>query len=124
MLGVAVFVGLLGAVHQDRGIEQGNWTLVTSTDGEAVQMFAQPGPVRGRIWVRFEMLPGEVDGSRSARMLWELDCEQQRTRTLSVTFFPEPNMRGRSESISPTGSWDYAAPDTLAAAGLRYGCGD
>lgn len=103
-------------------IEIGQWKPIAVTSGPAPMVYlAREARSADQLWVRFEFRTS-TDGVRSSRAHWQADCEGWRSQLLSYVAFRGPNLTDPIESLGPTYSWEFAAPDTVADRLLRWHC--
>ena len=106
-------------------VEIGQWHYVAPSNGNQTVVFVRPGPRTGLVWARYEYLsPTRGLGARSTRILHALDCQEWKSRRVQQVSFDQPNLLGIQVEQSAAGTWEYAGPDTVADAVLRYGCRD
>ena len=106
-------------------LEIGQWAYLGASNSNQTVTFLRPGPRRGLVWARYEYRES-LRGSavRSSRALNDIDCGEWKTRRMQLVSFDGPNLTGAQVEQLGQGVWDYAAPDTVAEAILKYGCGD
>lgn len=70
-----------------------------------------------RVWTRYELFSPTVVGGtvvRSLRRLMEFDCEQGRSRILTVEVYPGANLTGRPTARqAPSAEWSFTSPNTI-----------
>lgn len=107
---------------------ESQWVLVGEGDTSGkwyidLNTLRTTGPMR-RVWVLNDMPKPDKDGDRSSRSFYEVDCQEQRLRSLQASFY-----KGKMGSGSPSGSstipgsWSYAAPDTIGNSVVEVVCG-
>ena len=101
------------------------WKLLELTDDAAyyVDEVFQPGVV-ARVWGLVDYRQPNQLGSRSAKILWEIDCARSRVRTLLSSL--HPNRMGMGEALrvdrSP-GEWALPPEDSHEEALFILACG-
>jgi hypothetical protein len=103
------------------------WTAIGEDDTKAVwyvdaQALRATGSVR-QVWAMKDMEEPVIDFDLSARLLYEVDCQERRERLLQYQYF-----RGRMGGGEPTrggmtfGDWKPAAPGTVGSGIIRAVC--
>jgi hypothetical protein len=116
-------------------VEPAGWEYLTATDDTVwfVRSAVQPASGLRRVWIRsenanptnegfFKSAGGTffVSGSVS---LQEVDCSEQKQRTLQITYYEKRNMSGETSSrTSEKPSWSYSAPGTVGESWARWAC--
>jgi Surface-adhesin protein E len=85
--------------------------------GELATFYYDPTTIKKkdnmvRVWVYTE-LGAQLDGERSSRALYEIDCKDWRRRTLQRTSFSGPMMSGEIVGENAAGRWNDASDSTL-----------
>lgn len=101
------------------------WKLLDLTDEAAyyVNEIFEPGPV-AKVWGMVDYREPNQLGSRSAKILWEIDCARSRVRTL--LFSLHPNRMGMGDALrvdrSP-GEWSLPPEDSHQESLFILACG-
>lgn len=86
--------------------------------------FTGAGAVR-RIWTMYDRLKPSSNAGLSTKILFEFDCQEERSRPLQVQAYKEHRGSG---SLIPSGSgpvsqdWEYISPETIRAKLLALAC--
>ena len=79
-----------------------------------------------RLWLRQELFATSADGVRSALMLYEFDCAEQRSRRLTMDTFGDLNLarplKSGDADVESGAEWSHARPETMAEEILRQAC--
>jgi len=106
-------------------IEARGWEPYVTASNGSYFLLMRPGPRRGLVWARIEYREPTGPGPYlSTRTLIELNCGDQQVRERQGDLFYENNLERVGTTLSHATSWRYAAPDTVEARYLEYGCGD
>jgi hypothetical protein len=103
------------------------WTAIGEDDTKAVwyvdaHALRATGSVR-QVWALKDMEEPVLDFDLSARLLYEVDCQERRERLLQYQYF-----RGRMGGGEPTrggmtfGDWAAVAPGTVGAGIVKAAC--
>jgi len=103
------------------------WTLIsTGVDGD--QFFSDIGTIQRkanivRVWEKTEYFSTGETESRSVRIFREYDCEERKSRNLSLEAFSGTNLTGKNiaQSSKPS-DWSFIPPNTVASARLNFAC--
>lgn len=106
------------------------WTYQSMND--TTMLLTKPGPPGGtgsrRIWARYEFYEPQRStngAARSGGYLEEVDCQQQRSRTLQFTEYAAPNLSGATVGGGNIdSSWTYALPGTFQTRLIALACAD
>lgn len=76
-----------------------------------------------RVWEMRDMKKIDKDGVMSVRALMEYDCNEERSRILSISEHSEPTLGGKVllSSDDPS-TWRYVAPGTVFESTLKVVC--
>lgn len=85
--------------------------------GELASFYYDPTTVKRkgdvvRVWVYTE-LAAQVEGERSSRALYEIDCKEGKRRTLQRTWYSGPMMSGEIVGEHIAGRWNDAPDSSL-----------
>lgn len=97
-------------------------------ENTALTAYLDPATIRKngnfrKVWLVLDMKAREKNGLMSRKSLVEYDCNDERSRTLSLSAHSE-SMAGGNVLYSQDGvrEWSYIAPDTFAMVFLRFVC--
>ena len=76
-----------------------------------------------RVWTLTDLKAPNAAGDRSAKLLFEYDCKEQRVRILQVDNFRQPMAAGEiTGGTNKPGDWRGIAPKTAAEEVLKLAC--
>ena len=102
------------------------WVKVS--DASDIEVLIDPSSIRKnehrrRVWSLTNYKQDGPEGLRSVRAYEEYDCNEERLRELSLTFFSEPMGRGKIlASVERPRDWIHVAPDTFGRRTLTIVC--
>ena len=102
------------------------WILAGRT--EQAEYYIDLSTVRGegikRIWTKIEMKMVKNTKGQSSQVLMELDCQNEKSRTLQASIFAGPNLSGgRVEDYNSRGEdWRYIEPWNFERVVFNYIC--
>ncbi len=98
-----------------------------ATNAESSTIYLDPGTRKSgelpRIWMLVDYAEPDRFGKRSAKVLWQADCQGGRTKALTYVHFEERMGTGRADTNNESGDWIYPAPDSIIAEVYAYLCG-
>jgi hypothetical protein len=102
------------------------WVKVDETD--EMTFYIDPAKIKKggnlrRVWELQDLKQRDNDGEMSRRGLQEYDCEEERSRVLSMSTHSEAMTGGKViMSGELNGKWKYIAPNTVSATVLSFVC--
>ena len=90
----------------------------TYTDVKSLN--AQPEGIYA--WALYDFIDQQPEGYRSAKVLFQIDCKENRYKMLSVNTFAGSMGEGESGMPKRSGRWDDAAPNSLGFHVAKYIC--
>lgn len=107
------------------GIAYGEWTKInegevfyTYTDVQSLN--AQPEGIYA--WALYNFIEQQPEGYRSAKVLFQISCDERQYKMLSVNTFSESMGEGESGMPKRSDRWDNASPDSLGFDLVEYIC--
>jgi len=103
------------------------WTKVH--ESEEGTSYVDPPTIRKegatrQVWRLEDLRKAGSRGERSVRAMTQYDCAAERQRIVTFTLHAGPMAKGKLLARQdPSGDWIYVAPNTAAAAVMRYVCG-
>lgn len=103
------------------------WVKVSETDSGTV-IYVDPSTIRKngnlrRYWGLHDLARADKDGDLSLRGLVEVDCKEERRRSLQEDWFRGPMGSGeRSGGSNRLGEWTYVAPGTSGETVMKFVC--
>ena len=73
-------------------------------------------------WALYDFIDQQPEGYRSAKVLFQIDCKQNRYKMLSVNTFAGSMGEGESGMPKCSDRWDDAAPNSLGFHVVKYIC--
>lgn len=103
------------------------WTLFGTTDnGNKWYLDHSTIRVNGqirRVWTLIDHAKPDKDGDSSARGLYEIDCQEGRSRVLQSAWYKGQMGGGDSGySSNQPSQWSYAPPETIADSMVKVVC--
>jgi len=103
-----------------------DWVLVSTSDNDTDEHYVDRSSVRDygsykRAWTMTKYIDGwGYDGSYKSSRLFEIDCNNERTRILSLTRYYKD---GDIDSIDPSSpKWIYVRPESVMKATFSFVC--
>ncbi|MDC1311107.1 hypothetical protein N8Z26_01455 [Burkholderiales bacterium] len=90
----------------------------TYTDVKSLN--AQPEGVYA--WALYDFIDQQPEGYRSAKVLFQIDCKENRYKMLSVNTFAESMGEGESGMPKRSDQWDQASSNSLGFHVVKYIC--
>lgn len=90
----------------------------TYTDAKSLNV--QPEGIYA--WALYDFINQQPEGYRSAKVLFQIDCKENRYKMLSVNTFAESMGEGESGMPKRSDRWDDAAPKSLGFHVVKYIC--
>ena len=90
----------------------------TYTDVKSLN--AQPEGIYA--WALYDFIDQQPEGYRSAKVLFQIDCQENRYKMLSVNTFAGSMGEGESGIPKRSDRWDDAAPNSLGFHVVKYIC--
>jgi hypothetical protein len=100
-----------------------------SVNDQGEKFFFDPSTIRGKtikkVWMKQELLSKNEFGWLSYRALNEVDCANERVRSLGATGFSKPKLSGDAvhNFTFPDPSWRYVAPESVDKELFNRTCG-
>ena len=73
-------------------------------------------------WALYDFIDQQPEGYRSAKVLFQIDCKENRYKMLSVNTFAGSMGEGVSGMPKRSDRWDDAAPNSLGFHVVKYIC--
>ena len=95
-----------------------NWVFVTG-NSNAADFYVDADSIKKiganrRVWVLQDLKKRTVNGSLSAKLLREIDCNEEKIRSLQFTFYAENMLKGEMmNTVTRTGEWEFVSPDSM-----------
>ena len=101
------------------------WTKIDEgeifyTYADAKSLNVQPEGIYA--WALYDFINQQPEGYRSAKVLFQIDCKENRYKMLSVNTFAESMGEGESGMPKRSDRWDDAAPKSLGFHVVKYIC--
>ena len=95
-----------------------NWVFVTG-NSNAADFYVDADSIKKigtnrRVWILQDLKKRTVNGSLSAKLLREIDCNEEKIRSLQFTFYAENMLKGEMmNTVTRTGEWEFVSPDSM-----------
>lgn len=93
---------------------------ITYIDPESLEMNSDGN----FIWALFDFRERQREGYHSAKVLFQVDCANQKYKVLSANTFAEPMADGRSGAPKRSEVWEPAVPNSIGEHATSYVCSD
>jgi hypothetical protein len=117
---MAVFAGVSGVSWAQQWVRVSETdTFVGHIDSSTIR---KDGHMR-RFWMIQDLAKPDKEGDRSYLALWEINCKEERIRSLQVDYFrgqmaTDQRSGGRNSPLE----WAYVAPGSVADAQMKFVC--